>query len=372
VPGEPRTVGTLRPLLGGSPGRGPVVDGPAPASRPRVARHQFELRDGHRVSVAVAGRGVPLVVVHGYSAEGFMYVQTLSRLVASGFKVVAIDTAGHGGTEILPQGQWDIERYTELLGRAVDELGIRSAVLAGHSMGGRLVAQLGAARPHRTIGVLLLDAIVGRPWDRMVALCRVAPPLLVALGAAMAVDTVGTVPITENIPQVAKLGKLGLPWIGQRVRRPWGIVPPGVAILRATPSRPLLERLRDNDVPVIAIHGERDLIVPLAAARDAAELAQGELVVVRGGSHSWLLRDPETLPAIVTELLRGRLGAARARALGEHGLRADAPVDAVEDALYEPNAPILDLTPPTGPFVARRARRPHYRWTRWTPVEYTA
>ena len=65
---------------------------------PRLARHTITLGDGHRVQIAVAGRGVPFVVVHGFSAEGLLYAQTLSRLVSSGFKVIAIDTAGHGGT----------------------------------------------------------------------------------------------------------------------------------------------------------------------------------------------------------------------------------------------------------------------------------
>ena len=62
---------------------------------PRLARHTVRLDDGHRVQVAVAGRGVPFVVVHGFSAEGLLYAQTLSRLVSSGFKVIAIDTAHH-------------------------------------------------------------------------------------------------------------------------------------------------------------------------------------------------------------------------------------------------------------------------------------
>ena len=47
---------------------------------------------------------MPLVVVHGFSAEGILYAQTLSRLVDLGFKVIAIDTAGHGGTLGLPTG----------------------------------------------------------------------------------------------------------------------------------------------------------------------------------------------------------------------------------------------------------------------------
>ncbi len=130
---------------------GPVGDGSPVETRPvrvpRLARHQITLKDGHTVGIAVAGRGVPLVVVHGFSAEGFLYAQTLSRLVSMGFKVIAIDTAGHGGTAGLPSDGQSIDSYSELLGRVIDELGIRHCILAGHSMGGRLVTQLAAERP---------------------------------------------------------------------------------------------------------------------------------------------------------------------------------------------------------------------------------
>ena len=70
---------------------------------PQLARHLITLDNGHEVGVAVCGRGVPLVVVHGFSAEGILYAQTLSRIVSLGFKVVAIDVAGHGATLGLPR-----------------------------------------------------------------------------------------------------------------------------------------------------------------------------------------------------------------------------------------------------------------------------
>ena len=118
----------------------------AEVGAPRLARHLITLSDGHQVGVAICGRGVPLVLVHGFSAEGILYAQTLSRLVSMGFKVVAIDTAGHGGTLGLPTGGATMADYAELLGRVVDELGIRRAVFMGHSMGGRLVTELVAGR----------------------------------------------------------------------------------------------------------------------------------------------------------------------------------------------------------------------------------
>src|SRR3954453_607712 len=134
----------------------PATEAPQPRSTergrapaPRLARHTLELEDGHHVRVAIAGRGVPLVVVHGFTAEGFLYAQTLSRLVSSGFKVIAIDTAGHGGTEGLRVGGGDLGGYAELLGRVVDHLGVKRAVFAGHSMGGRLVTELVARRPEK-------------------------------------------------------------------------------------------------------------------------------------------------------------------------------------------------------------------------------
>ncbi|MGH8972886.1 MAG: alpha/beta fold hydrolase, partial [Acidimicrobiia bacterium] len=113
----------------------------------RLSRHRIRLADGHVVSALVAGRGVPLVLVHGFSAEGLLYAQSLSRLVSMGFKVVAIDTAGHGGTAVLPRDGLELAAYSRLLGRALDELGIGRAVFVGHSMGGRLITELVAADP---------------------------------------------------------------------------------------------------------------------------------------------------------------------------------------------------------------------------------
>src|SRR3954468_15908385 len=153
----------------------------ASLAAPRLARHSFTLADGHRVGLAVSGRGVPLVVVHGFTAEGFLYAQTLHRLVGLGFKVIAIDMAGHGATQGLPLSGGHLGDYAELMGRVIEELGIRKAVIAGHSMGGRVTAQLAAQRPDDTIAALLIDAIVGDQWDFMVNLFRFNPFLLMPL-----------------------------------------------------------------------------------------------------------------------------------------------------------------------------------------------
>jgi pimeloyl-ACP methyl ester carboxylesterase len=349
----------------------PVV-GPTPkpetAARlggPRLARHTLTLDDGHVVGLAVCGRGVPLVLVHGFSAEGMLYAQTLSRLVSLGFKVVAIDTAGHGATLGLPTGGASMEAYADLLARILDALGIRRAVLAGHSMGGRLVTELAARDPERAVAVILLDAIVGDTWDRMVNLFRFAPPLLAGVGIVLAVDTLSTIPLFRDPRQAVKLGRLVLPTLAGHLRRPWRMLGPGVSILRSHNTAWMLDRLAAARVPLFVIHGDRDLAVPFATAKASARRGRGDLVAVHRASHSWLLKDPEALPAVMFALMKGRLGTARLKAILAGGVDpAGATIDEIESVFYEPGAEVVALTPDAtyddGP---ERHADPRFAWT---------
>lgn len=329
---------------------------------PRLARHTFTLSDGHEVGLAVSGRGVPLVVVHGFSAEGFLYAQTLSRLVRKGFKVIAIDMAGHGGTQGLPRTAATLVEYAELLGRTLDELGITKAVLAGHSMGGRVVAELGAMRPKDTLGVLLIDAIVGDTWDRMNTWFKFVPPLLGAVGVTLFIDSLSTAPIFRDPRQAVKLVRLLRPTILGHLGEPWRLAGPVISMLRTGSSRHALEVLADHDVPTYAIHGSFDVAVPIRTAREAVRRANGELIMVHRAGHSWLLKDPETLPAIVSELLDHRLGDAVRNAVSAAGAQS---LDELEEALYAPGAPVLDMTPERSfTRISQRHRKPRYRWSR--------
>lgn len=350
-----------QPIIGPGPQSADEID----VTLPRLARHAITLEDGHTVGVAICGRGVPLVVVHGFSAEGILYAQTLSRLVDLGFRVIAVDAAGHGGTLGLPTGAQSMASYAALIGRVLDHLGVGPAVLVGHSMGGRLVTELAASEPQRAIAVILLDAIVGDTWDRMVNVFRLFPPLLVGTGATLLVDTVTTVPWFRDPSQAIKLGRLVAPTIAGHIRRPWRLLGPAASILRSRASKPMLDKLRRERIPVFAIHGDRDIAVPIATSRDAARRTRGDLVVVKGGSHSWLLKDPETMPGIMHALMRGRLGTAVLKAKLAAGIDpVDANDEEVEAALYAPDALVLELTPRQRVHDTEDLHRPpRYSWT---------
>jgi pimeloyl-ACP methyl ester carboxylesterase len=347
---------------------GPSVDGrgPQPGVMPRLSRHLVTLDDGHEVGVAVCGRGVPLVVVHGFTAEGILYAQTLSRLVDLGFKIIAVDMAGHGGTLGLPTSGASMTAFTDLLARTLDQLGVRRAVFLGHSMGGRLVTQLVAEQPERAIAVISVDGIIGKTWDQMIAVSRFFPPLLVPPVVVLVLDTLSTVPLFGDRQQAAKLLHLVGPTLVGHIRRPWRLIAPGVSVIRSRGSGWMLDKIRQERITFVAMTGQFDLAVPARTAKDAARRAHGELVVVRGGTHSWLLKDPESLPAIVHRLMQGRLGTAVLRAIAKGGLDPeDASREDREAIFLEPDSLAAALSPDLGDFQDAEAfhQHPRYQFT---------
>ena len=199
-----------------------------------------------------------------------------------------------------------------------------------------------------------------------------ASSVLGVIGATLMVDTASTLPVFRDPRQAAKLVSLVLPTAGAHLRRPWRLLAPAVSIIRSTPSHELLEALAREGVSTFVLHGDRDYAVPLSTARSAAHLANGQLVVIHGASHSWVLKDPETLPAVVYELLGEGLGAAQRRALLHAGLVPGeaSPAD-VEAAFYEHGALVQRLAPAEATLdtddPAPPQRRARYRWTVTTP-----
>ena len=162
---------------------------------------------------------------------------------------------------------------------------------------------------------------------------------------AAVVDSLATLSL-DDTAQTAKLARLWLKTAWGDMTRPWQLLMPFLSVLRSPGSREMLDTLRIAGVPVTVLHGDRDYVVPMAAARDTARRTAGDLVVVKGGTHSWLLKDPESFPAIMGGLLQGRLGDAYEAALVDAGLDpAVATTADIEDAFYAPDAAVRAFTP---------------------------
>ncbi len=177
----------------------------ATASKPpRLLRRTVTLDDGDRVGVAVCGDGVPLVMIDAPGAEGILYARMLRRIAGLGFRVIAPDGAGNGSTHNLGRAGYSWDTHVELHRQALDALGIRRAVIAGHSMGGKIAVDLAAAEPDRALAVVAINAPIGGRFDTIATAFHRAPavsqPYQLRAGRAWTVEAVGDEP--AGIPEV--------------------------------------------------------------------------------------------------------------------------------------------------------------------------
>jgi pimeloyl-ACP methyl ester carboxylesterase len=190
----------------------------------------------------------------------------------------------------------------------LDHLGIERAVFVGHSMGGRVVVELAARNPERAIAVIPVNAAIGGLWDQLTGAARYVPVLFpLGIGLLVTDTAIGAL---QGRKQMGALARLAAPSLAQRVRE---LPSMPAAIFATATARGSLDRLRslaDADVPVMVLHGDRDLTIWFTNARQAAEAAGGTLVRIEGGLHSWLLEDADSLPAVIGSLLDGVLGEA--------------------------------------------------------------
>ncbi len=285
------------------------------STRPRVLLETRTIDvDGFEVGVAMAGRGAPLVLLHGFGVESMLYAQALSRLTHLGFRVVAIDVPGHGrsdGVGPLPSLSDYVHRIDGAL-RVLRAEHIGPCVVVGHSLGGRLALELAAADPTRVLGLVLLAPITGAPWDRLQGVLRWSPPVLAGYGVLAALDVAATVPLRTDRAQSLKLSRRIVPSVQSMVLRPWNALATVSAILRAPASTHALDAVRAAHVPAVVVHGEHDRLVPAAAARSTARRLDASFVRVARVGHSWMIRDPDALPTIMAAVLDGPFGAALA------------------------------------------------------------
>src|SRR5207249_1284953 len=73
-------------------------------------------------------------------------------------------------------------------------------------------------------------------------------------------------------------------------------------LARTADLTPELEALRERRVPVVVLWGDHDKIIPRASF-DALCKAIGQEGAVVGGTHSWLLADPDAFVEVMTNVL---------------------------------------------------------------------
>jgi len=285
----------------------------AAAARRRIAgRGETLATASGALEYAVAGRGPPVLMIHGTGGgfdQGLRFGTALGGL---GFQIVAPSRFGYLGSDFPgdPSPRAQADAFAALL----DRLGIASLPVVGGSAGALSAAEFALGYPGRCTHLVLLvpamnlenrdpvefsalqSFLVGRilgsdAW--FWAMLKLAPDLLMRTLLATDPALLGTVPVEER--ERARLILEELMPVSARTR--------GMLQDARMAGSPADIDLAAITVPTLVISAADDLFGTAATARTIAERVPGaRLAILPDGGHIWLGHDREVARMIASFL----------------------------------------------------------------------
>ena len=110
--------------------------------------------DGVSLAVFAEGDGPAVVLLHGLTATHRYVVMGSNGLTRDGFRTIAYDARGHGGSS--PAPDYSYAALAGDLGAVLDALEVDRAVLGGASMGAHTLLRFALEAPERVAGVVAI------------------------------------------------------------------------------------------------------------------------------------------------------------------------------------------------------------------------
>jgi len=256
--------------------------------------------DGRRIAYADSGgRGVPLVLLHGFPLDATIWDDVAARLAARGVRTLRVDLRGAGGSEP-GEGPALMESLAGDVAGVLDALDVERAALAGHSIGGYVALAFFRMYAERVAGLALVASHVNAdaradspdPVQRELAAGRAA--LADRLERENSMDAA----IASYLPKYfAPHVYRDDPALVERAR---GIMarqsPAGAAeLIRGMAQRvDAHDLLEDVAVPALILAGAEDVyLTPESLRATAAAIDGAEFLALERVGHAPMLEAPE-------------------------------------------------------------------------------
>ena len=242
--------------------------------------------------------GPVILMVHGYSTPHFIFEQNATSLAANGFRVIQFDHFGRGWSD-RPSAKYDADFYDRSIVELLDGLDIKKPVgLVGLSMGGVISAEFAARHPERVERLFLL----------------VSAGLIIA-NADSTQTQISKMPVIGDwvwrvFAKQALLGddqydETGVPEMNRlqgdvtEQMKYKGYFPALLSTLRNLPMSDqdqVFISLAETAIPVLAVFGEEDQVVPIeAAARMRALTPAADIRELSKAGHALNYQDFEII-----------------------------------------------------------------------------
>jgi pimeloyl-ACP methyl ester carboxylesterase len=271
-----------------------------------------------RVNYLDYGTGPALVLLHGMAASWQWWLENIPAL-AQHHRVIAVDLPGFGRSEQLPAPAEMATHARTVLG-LLDQLGVQSATISGHSMGGLVAIEMFNAYPQRVRSLILVDAGGVPMSERRLAVILVALRICTAILRRRFVRrALATKSWVRRLALFAAFRdpRVMSPDLAAQTMPLFG--GPGSADAVAAAGRAVNATVPESIAcPVLLVWGQHDAIVPPRCAHQMHQrLPDSELAVFAGAGHSPMIEFPDQFNDLALRFIASRSGVDR---YSEYGL----------------------------------------------------
>jgi len=135
----------------------PLLAAPAIAEAPRI-ESRFAEANGIRLHYLVAGKGTPVILLHGFAQTSHMWRPLMAEL-AKTHTVIAPDLRGFGASAKPPQG-YEKKSMAQDIHALATGLGHRRVAIVGHDIGLMVAYAYAAQYPAEVDRIALIDAFL--------------------------------------------------------------------------------------------------------------------------------------------------------------------------------------------------------------------
>jgi pimeloyl-ACP methyl ester carboxylesterase len=271
------------------------------AEREYPPQGKFVEVDGVRLHYTERGEGPALVLLHGNMVFSADFEQSgLVDRAAERYRVIVFDRPGYGYSERPRTTVWTPEAQARLLHHALQEIGVDSALLVGHSWGTMVALAMALEVPDFVRGLVLVSGYY-YPSLRLDA-PLMSPPAFPLVGDLLSYTVT---PIQQRLTFPLSAKRMFWPMrIAERFRRMpvWFMLRPkqvraasAEAALMVPSAMMLSRRYPELKVPAMILHGTRDKMTNFHhnSERLHEHVQQSELELLPGVGHMLHYAHPE-------------------------------------------------------------------------------
>jgi len=246
--------------------------------------------NGIKLAYERHGKGTPLVLLHGYPLDHHLWDE-VAPLLKGSFDLIIPDLRGFGESTTIDT-PYTMDDFASDIAGLLDQLGIQKTAIAGHSMGGYVALAFARLYPERVnaLGLVSTQILADPPEGKE---RRYKTAAEVAEKGVGGVVEVMTSKFTSNPNWQAFARKT------MEGQQPAAYIGTLKAMAERVDSTSLLSSIK---YPVVVVHGDADVLIPIERAREVkALLPEAHLVEISGAGHMPMCEAPnETAQALMT------------------------------------------------------------------------